>query len=200
MISYVAKVGPVKLFGLCDDKSTLHSTAGDLTPKQHLRQRQQALKAVLLNGLDLHDLLVYDRQGRPFLRDGRFISLSHSGACVMLALSERPVGLDIQTPDDRLLRLTAKFMHPAEQAYFSSSSLTELLRLWTAKEAVYKWAGRNGLSLARDIIIRPDGREGGRALILSGNKTSLQDKEVQLTWFTFAGQQGWWPVNGLMRS
>lgn len=81
------------------------------------------------------------------------ISVSHCRGLATLAVSRAAsVGIDAETPRVQLQRVSEKFLNRAEGR---PTDLGTLLRLWTAKEAVYKAARTPGLSLT-DIIVSTD--------------------------------------------
>ncbi|MBQ6797637.1 MAG: 4'-phosphopantetheinyl transferase superfamily protein [Oscillospiraceae bacterium] len=103
---------------------------------------------------------VYSDAGKPeipALQDFYF-SISHSGSTAVLAVSDVPVGVDVQKPDpipDKLLR---RYFTPRETASAKSG------RLWTLKESYGKLTGegvavleRTELSFDEEIRILRDG-------------------------------------------
>ena len=85
--------------------------------------------------------------GKPILADGSlWFSLSHSGVYALCALSDAPVGCDVQLPRPVKLSVARRFCK-AEQEWLLSlpekEQLTALLRLWTRKEAWVKAASRD---------------------------------------------------------
>lgn len=71
------------------------------------------------------------------------ISVSHCADAVAIALSRScPVGIDIERPSERLERLVDRVSAPDEPTEAAP------LRRWTAKEAVFKCAGVEGLVLS----------------------------------------------------
>lgn len=79
-----------------------------------------------------------------------FISLSHSTDCVMLAISDQAVGLDVEHVEQRkqLKKIAAKVFSPEQQAFLQSLPEKQLRKhfyqLWTHKEALVKvMAGSN---------------------------------------------------------
>lgn len=73
-----------------------------------------------------------------------FFNLSHSGDLVMLAISDTPVGCDIERLHKTIL--SPHVFHPQELAHLRSLPQgdiqnREFLRLWTAKEAFLKAIG-----------------------------------------------------------
>ena len=75
-------------------------------------------------------------------------SISHSGPCVVCAVAERPIGVDIEP----LRRISPKMMRRScteeELAYVrigDSGDERRFLEVWTAKEALFKLTGRGPL-------------------------------------------------------
>lgn len=98
---------------------------------------------------------------KPFLTDVRYhFSISHCGdyAAAIVSSNSR-VGIDIEIPVEKLRRIQHKFLSPAEAARFphidSAESLTELTKLWSAKEAVFKWYGEGGIDFREDMPLFP---------------------------------------------
>ena len=86
----------------------------------------------------------YNEKGKPTVQDAPFFNLSHSGNFVMLAVSDTPVGCDIEQLHKAIL--THHVFHPNELTKLSSvpegeTRNREFLRLWTAKEALLKAIG-----------------------------------------------------------
>jgi 4'-phosphopantetheinyl transferase len=73
-------------------------------------------------------------------------SLSHSGNQALIAISQTPVGADIEAlPDPSMAQRLAALMHPHEQARILSAPVdaqpTLFTRLWCRKEAYLKGMG-----------------------------------------------------------
>ena len=101
--------------------------------------------------------LYYDKAGKPHLRDGCFISISHSHQYTGIIISDhKEVGIDIEKQRDKILRIAHKFT-PIEE-YSSISSTEALIRkltlVWGAKESLYKIYATHGLSFLNHIFIR----------------------------------------------
>lgn len=120
------------------------------------RRVERALTYRLLNTLtDSFPVLKHRQDGSPYIEDLKlFISVTHCARCVAVAISnEHPIGIDAEIPTDRLVRIAPKFVSASESEFFKDSE--ELLRLWTIKEAAFKAAGHQGLSLRDDIQVTP---------------------------------------------
>lgn len=102
-----------------------------------------------------HDLF-YDDMGKPHLRDGRFISITHSHEFTGIILSERAeVGIDIEMQREKILRIANKFT-PLEE-YKTVANVDALVRkltiVWGAKESLFKIYAQPGLSFLHHIDI-----------------------------------------------
>lgn len=103
--------------------------------------------------------LRYRPSGAPYIERG-YISVTHARTVAAIAVSDRPVGIDLEYPRPQLLRIASKFLSEDEQRCYVG--LPWLLYAWTAKEAAFKachsmgcpiqvmtditlWAGDEGL-------------------------------------------------------
>ena len=97
--------------------------------------------------------LYYTSEGKPLL-DGQCISISHSHDFVMIALSLRPIGIDIERCTPRILRLAPRFT--PWQAPSDMDELTQIqayTQLWTIKEALYKIADFPSVRFYEDLQV-----------------------------------------------
>ena len=90
-------------------------------------------------------VLAYGTNGKPMLAEWPYIhfSLSHcreSAACVV---SDKPVGIDIESIDHYDEAVAAQVMNSAElrKIHASPSPQMAFTRLWTMKESLYKLTG-----------------------------------------------------------
>ena len=97
--------------------------------------------------------LYYTPEGKP-LFEGQYISITHSQDFVMIALSPRPIGIDIERCTPRILRLAPRFT--PWQAPPNMDELTQIqayTQLWTIKEALYKIADLPSVRFYEDLQI-----------------------------------------------
>lgn len=90
--------------------------------------------------------------GRPTVAGGPFLSVSHAGDRVVLAVCDpAPVGVDVEMPrpDSDLADLRDLVLSPVETARPTPDD--QLLRTWVRKEAVLKAAGV-GLTVGMDTM------------------------------------------------
>ncbi len=84
--------------------------------------------------------IVRPERGRPFFdAEGRFFSLSHTGARLLAGVAEYELGVDAEQVRPVRPGLRERIMSPGERGEF------ELFELWTLREAVFKLTGRGAL-------------------------------------------------------
>lgn len=103
-------------------------------------------------GLSDHDLL-YEPDGRPFLKDGRHISISHSHAFAALYTGREPYGIDLEKIQPRIAKNRSYFIgNEVIPPGFEPEALT---LIWTVKEAVFKLGDSRPLSFLTDLHVHP---------------------------------------------
>lgn len=97
-----------------------------------------------------------DSHGKPSfeLLTGNF-SLSHSGDFAVCAYHpDKMVGIDVEEIRSKIFLIRKKFMKPDELSSIDQENTMEsLIVAWCAKEAIYKWQGKKGLSMKDNIDI-----------------------------------------------
>jgi 4'-phosphopantetheinyl transferase len=92
------------------------------------------------------DEWAFAENGKPYLREGTpFFNLSHTAHCVAVAVSEHEeLGIDIEEIKPHAAGFAEKFCSEAECALIRSAAdpTSELIRLWSAKEALAKQSGK----------------------------------------------------------
>jgi len=101
--------------------------------------------------------LIYDEIGKPHLKDGKKISITHSNNFTGIIISsDREVGIDIEKQRDKILRIAHKFT-PIEEykTIANADALTRKLTIvWGSKESLYKIYAEPGLSFINHIDIK----------------------------------------------
>ncbi|WP_086475816.1 4'-phosphopantetheinyl transferase family protein [Arenibacter amylolyticus] len=100
--------------------------------------------------------LYYDEVGKPHLKDGRFISITHSHNFTGIIVSDRlEVGIDIEMQRDKILKIASKYT-PLEE-YKTVANPDALIRkltiVWGAKESLYKICAQKGISFLHHMDI-----------------------------------------------
>ena len=100
--------------------------------------------------------------GKPALQDGPAFSLSHSGERVLCALSDEPVGADLQQLRPCNSALVRRFFTAEEGAWLEEQRERDLAfsLLWSLKESYVKFLGSGIAGVHLDsftVRILPDG-------------------------------------------
>lgn len=135
--------------------------------------------------------------GKPYYADrqGLFLSLSHSGEYAACAVSDAPIGVDIQKHQNVKYNVWKRISCPGEKAAFFSrkkqpvsekkdylheEELTEFYRFWAAKEACVKCTGAG---LSKDF----------RELFTDFEKREIRDTVTKECWklYSVKGPEGY---------
>lgn len=113
---------------------------------QHLAGRY--LLKQLFPDFPQDEILIADTR-KPYLPFEQYhFSISHCGDYAAAIVSSRQrVGIDIEIPTEKLLKISHKFLHPkerillfeAEADHITAKHLDRLTIAWSAKESVFKW-------------------------------------------------------------
>ncbi len=119
--------------------------------------------------------LYYNEFGKPYLKDGNHISITHSHDFTGIIVShESEVGIDIEMQRDKILKIAYKFTPIEEYKTLANTDaiIRKLTIVWGAKEALYKIYAQKGLSFLQHIDVKEFDLEdtGTRAEILFHGK------------------------------
>jgi 4'-phosphopantetheinyl transferase len=97
---------------------------------------------------------IYNEHGAPSLPDGPYFSISHSKLGIAVAISDEPIGIDIEAIRPLSEGLVQRAMNPQEQAQITAAANPEqeFIRLWTRKEAYVKMQGTGIISDMHKIL------------------------------------------------
>lgn len=116
----------------------------------------------------------YDANRAPYVHNGPNISISHCGNIAAIAFNnEHVVGIDIEFPRSKVIPLSDKFISDAEAEHFDTSDILELTKVWSAKEALYKLAGRKGIIFKEELLLTKENTERWIGQIIGREKTIL---------------------------
>lgn len=137
------------------------------------RREWLSWRAVVRRELGRETTIAYNEQGAPCIVGGELhLSVSHARDRVAVLLSEEPCGVDLERTDRRFERVKSKYLTADEELLSDDPRFRAVA--WSAKEALYKYAGEEGLSFTEDI----------RILAFSGEELTAQIKkgeELRLT-------------------
>ena len=119
---------------------TLHSTPYTLHPT--------------LYTLHPTPIFLYNDYGAPYIEGGPYFSISHCKTGIAVAVSENPIGIDIEAIRTFSPEVMRKTMSLDEQQRITSSATPdqEFIRLWTQKEALLKLQGTGIISDLHHVL------------------------------------------------
>jgi phosphopantetheinyl transferase len=136
--------------------------------------------------------LFYDLNGKPHLRDGTHISITHSFEMTGIILSRQfEVGIDIEKQRHKILRIAHRFTPLSEYHDLANEEalVRKLTIVWGVKESLYKVMGIHGLSFLNHITVDNFDLEDGRAtarVVYGGECTHFNAFFLELEGFTCA--------------
>lgn len=128
--------------------------------------------------------LYYDEFGKPNMKDGRNISISHSYDFSVIMLSDKNVGIDLELRRDLIKKIARKF---AEEPFVyecdnnSDEYVSKLTVIWGAKEAVFKVRNEIGISFKDHIFLQPFEMKQSKTTALLDFMYTKQNFEVHFT-------------------
>ncbi len=97
--------------------------------------------------------LYYDSYGKPHLKDGKCISISHSHEFSAIAVSTHSIGIDLELVKEKILKIASRFM---DVSHLENLSDTEKIQkatvIWGIKESIFKIKSLEGISFPNHIF------------------------------------------------
>ncbi|WP_291962291.1 4'-phosphopantetheinyl transferase family protein [Maribacter sp.] len=134
--------------------------------------------------------LIYDENGKPHLKDGKFISITHSHNFTGIIISSvEHVGIDIEMQRDKILRIAHKFTPFEEYRTLANTAavVRKLTIVWGAKESLYKIYGHRGVSFLHHINVQDfkfDANNTTAQIIFQGNLSNYKIRFMEFEQFT----------------
>lgn len=128
---------------------------------------EKRIREQLISHILIKDLLGESKEithlpnGAPQIEgEDKFISISHSRKSIAVAISDKPIGIDIEEIDRKQYKLHKRFTTSNEQKWIEANSTPYQKQLisaiiWSTKEAIYKLANIEGLLFESEIEITP---------------------------------------------
>ncbi|MBW2960382.1 4'-phosphopantetheinyl transferase family protein [Mesonia aestuariivivens] len=133
--------------------------------------------------------LYYDEQGKPHLKDGKYISITHSFEFSGIIVSKKPIGIDIEKQRHKILKIAPKFT-PLEEYHTLANEeaiIRKLTIVWGAKEGIYKLMGISGLLFLHHMYVEDfsfGDEELSARLNYKGEQTNFNLKYLEFEGFT----------------
>ena len=134
--------------------------------------------------------LYYDELGKPHLKDGKYISITHSfNFSAIIVSDDIHVGVDVEKQRDKIVKIAHKFT-PFEE-YKTLANHEALVRkltiVWGAKESLYKIYEEDGLSFLQHIDIQDfyfDTAQTSGTITFNGNVSNYSIHFLEFEGFT----------------
>jgi len=99
--------------------------------------------------------LFYTPDGKPHLRDGKRISITHSFDFSAIAISDFPIGIDMEKNREKILKIAPKFVAD-EFDFMAEDHVVDFLTVvWGAKESLFKIHPDGGLLFKKHLPVEP---------------------------------------------
>ena len=124
--------------------------------KNEKRKKEFLSSRIALKNIFNKDLeLKHHKSGKPFIKETKHLSISHSSNFLALAFGEENIGIDIEKPQNRMVKLMPKVLSEIEFIEFKKEPSMDLAcKVWGAKEAILKYVGDKNLNYKEDIKVK----------------------------------------------
>ena len=138
-------------------KDVCQSRIDSMKSEQHRKGFLSVRK--LLNEAGYTDFdLFYTEDGKPHLKDGKNISITHSFSFSAIIISDKSIGIDMEIRREKAIKIADKFIDK-EFNFLNTEDVSDYVRrlivIWGVKEALYKMFSRKGLSFKQNIDVAP---------------------------------------------
>lgn len=134
--------------------------------KSNKRKCEYVATRILKHNLFGYQEIKYNEHGAPFIERDEYISISHAQNLVGIAINTSyQIGFDIERIDEKILKISDKFLNTREKNIFDLSNPEELIGSWSTKETLYKLAGRKLIDFKKDLLINQFSNNKVEALI-----------------------------------
>lgn len=124
--------------------------------KSELHQRGfMSVRYLLKEAEYTDDDLFYTDDGKPHLKDGNRISITHSYTFSAIIVSTRQVGIDMEMNREKIKRIAHKFVDLENEFLKEENLIEQLTVIWGAKESLYKIHPDGGLLFKQHLPIEP---------------------------------------------
>lgn len=113
-----------------------------------LSKKESLLARKLLKDLIGQKEVLYTDNGKPYIEGGPHFSISHTNGCVGVAVSDRVIGLDIESVRPFNKKLAERHFTNEEIDYIKGDNVRYII-CWTLKEAILKATGQGIAALGR---------------------------------------------------
>lgn len=97
--------------------------------------------------------LYYDEHGKPHLKDGKQISISHSHAFSVIIIGDTKIGIDLEILKEKIVTIAPRFMDINHLKNLESKDqIKKATVIWGIKESIFKIKNEKGISFPDHIF------------------------------------------------
>lgn len=139
-------------------------TLNAINQKRHNRMKSELHQRAFLSVRKLLQLkgytdfdLEYDQFGKPHLKDGKYISISHSHEYATIIISDEITGIDIELQREKIIKIAPKFAENELDLLDKENQdyIRKLTVIWGVKESIFKIRNEAGISFKDHIYVQP---------------------------------------------
>ena len=146
------------------------------TFKHIQRKREFVATRVLRHQVFGFEHIHYDEVGAPYINQEGYISISHTKNLVGFALCKKfKIGFDLEHIQDKITNIKHKFLSEKETNNFEESP-SELTKIWSAKETLYKLSGEKGINFRTNIELEKLSLDTWKGII----KSNISEKTTTI--------------------
>lgn len=142
--------------------------------KNEIDQIRSLTSSYLINKLSKEPLL-FNEMGKPYFANGPHFNVSHSGQYIVIAVSNKSVGVDIEENNEKDMSALIRIFNEAEAKMIKEHA--DFYYLWCAKESLIKCIG-SSINRIKEIPALPfNGVKSfnGKSYYV---KTFIEDKHI----------------------
>lgn len=125
---------------------------GGMRSESHIKGFLAVRKLLEVAGLSDFELF-YTDDGKPHLKNGKRITISHSFDFSVIAISDSEIGIDIEKNRDKIQRIASKFIGKESEYLVEENLVEQLTVIWGAKESLFKIHPDGGLLFIEHLPI-----------------------------------------------
>jgi phosphopantetheinyl transferase len=138
------------------------------------RKKEFTATRILRHRLFGFEHIHYNEHGAPYIKKEGFISISHAPGVVGIALCHNfKIGLDLEIIRPKAAKLADKFLSVDEMEIFDRTDHIEMTKVWSAKEVLYKLAGRREIHFKTELLLNKVSRDEWQGKIINPDETLL---------------------------
>ena len=161
------EVGVLGIWKLSESPSDLISnfiftekerTEFDIITSEKRKAEYLATRILFQELLNIKPEISYHKSGKPELKNiHKKISISHSSDFVVVLISDKIVGIDIENTSRNISKIANRFLSNPELEYIQKLEDSQLAAIlyWSAKEAIFKCTDEDGILFDKQIYIHP---------------------------------------------